>query len=157
MLNSAQREENYIHQRCYKPGGACRPEVTARQRRRINHKANKASGDAPRSRRQRLIRSLQMKLQPKPVEAKTALQRLQERRANRDPQSGMAQEIARRQRLRERVEQHETSLTEAQAEIFDEVIGKSLCPQEWCEPSDRDSACRTKNGKKTKDHAGRVR
>lgn len=154
MLDSGQREQNYIHQRCHELIG-CRPELTARQRRRINHKANKASGDAPRSRRQRFIRKLQAKLQPKPVGAKEALQRLQERRADRDPQSDTAQEIARRQRLRERVERHETSLTEAQAEILDEVAGKSLCAT--CEPSAPDWACRTTSGKKTKDHVGRVR
>lgn len=48
-------------------------------------------------------------------------------------------------------------------ELAEEILqnanpnGKPLCPKDGCEPQAPDWACRTSSGKKTKDHAGRVR
>lgn len=170
MLDSGQRERNYIHQTCCEPtGGHCRDGLTPAQARRLRKKVNKAKGDASRSRKQRWLTKLQTAIEERrsqePDAAKEALQRVQERRAARDPHSAMAQEIASRSATRETVD--DTSgevfpdeyyaVADKDGNPIDEVVGKSLCPQEWCDPSDRDMACRTKSGKKTKDHAGRVR
>lgn len=134
MLDEAERKTNYAYQRVAIGGFVDYAEwmPTPRQRRRIKHKANRHLGDKLRSSRQRKLMKLQESLIT-PGKAKMVLQKLQERRATPDPQPSTAP--------------GDESVREEQ--------GKSLCLT--CEPKAPDWACRTKSGKKTKDHAGRVR
>jgi hypothetical protein len=172
MLNEVQREKNYAYQKVAIGGFDTALhdwEPTPAQARRIRKKENKAKGDAPRSRRQRWLNKLRTAIEERRTieaqaesypdeyivvadqdgnplpEAQTEVttETVGERRAARDPQSDTAREIERRRNLRERVGSHETP------------ENKPLCPK--CEPVAPDWSCRTKSGKKTRDHAGRVR
>jgi hypothetical protein len=158
MLNKEQRRENYAYQPVAIGGfdSAKRDwQPTPAQTRRIRKKANKAKGDAPRSRKQRWLTNLQAAI---------------ENRRN------LNEEIERRRVEREKVNPLDilSTVDDTAGEVFpNEYIavadkdgnpiddaeeapeGKPLCPT--CEPVAPDWACRTKSGKKTRDHAGRMR
>jgi hypothetical protein len=131
LLDSGQRERNYLHQRCCEPtGGHCRESLTPAQARRIHKKENKAKGDAPRSRKQRWLNKLRTAIEEK--------------------RKSLPEDY--KSRLKD-----ETNLIEDKGLSDYSLLpeGKPLCPK--CEPVAPDWACRTKSGKKTRDHAGRTR
>lgn len=133
MLDSGQRERNYLHQRCCEPtGGHCREDLTPAQSRRIRKKENKAKGDAPRSRKQRWLNHLRVAIEEK----RKSLPEIQPDEVFPDEYIAVADK--------------DGNLLPDEA-----PEGKPLCPK--CEPAAPDWACRTKSGRKTKDHAGRVR
>lgn len=110
MLTEHQRQGNYANQRVA-TGGFCTIsqagwEPTPRQRRRIRHKWNKANGGRlDLGRFARITPSIDHLFATGPAFASApGLVEAKERRANRDPQSGTAQEIARRKATRETVE-----------------------------------------------------